>query len=107
MAGSRRWDGVISRHTTAQLTTHCARRRIPLVDLNDCPRYPGVPKIRPDNLAVGHLGAEHLLERGFRNFAFCGFSNEGWAGERRAGSAKRWRWPVTPAGCTRWNTPGI
>lgn len=82
---SRKWQGVISRHTTPALVRTCARMKIPLVDLNDCPPFPGVPKIRPDNTTIGHLGAEHLLERGFTRFGFCGFSNQGWACERRDG----------------------
>jgi len=80
-----KWDGVISRHTTPLMAETCAQLGIPLVDLNDTPPFPGVPKIRPDNTAVGHLGAEHLLERGFRHFAFCGFANEPWSCQRRDG----------------------
>lgn len=80
-----KWQGVISRHTTPALVKGCARLGIPLVDLNDTPGFPGVPKIRPNNHAIGHLGAEHFLERGFRHFGFCGFSNEGWSCERRDG----------------------
>jgi len=80
-----KWSGVISRHTTPALVRECARLGIPLVDLNDVPPFPGVPKIRPNNAAIGHLAAEHFLERGFRHFAFCGFANEGWSGERRDG----------------------
>lgn len=79
------WSGVISRHTTPALVKGCARLGIPLVDLNDVPAFPGVPKIRPNNHAIGHLGAEHFLERGFRHFAYCGFANEGWSCERRDG----------------------
>ena len=81
----QKWNGVISRHTTPRLVAFCAKHRIPLVDLNDRPAYKGVPKIRPDNVAIGHLGAEHFLDRGFRLFAYCGFANEGWANERRDG----------------------
>jgi LacI family transcriptional regulator len=29
--------------------------------------------------AIGRLGAEYLLERGFRNFAFCGFFQDYWS----------------------------
>lgn len=82
---SKKWDGVISRHTTPALVRSCAERGIPLVDLNDVPVFPGVPKIRPDNVALGHLGAEHFLERGFVNFAYAGFGNLAWARERRDG----------------------
>ncbi len=82
---SKRWDGVISRHTTPALVKACAQRKIPLVDLNDRPIYPGVPKIRPDNVSLGHLGAEHFLEKGHQHFGFSGFSSESWSCERRDG----------------------
>lgn len=80
-----KWHGVISRHTNARLVRDCAELGIPLVDLDDTPVFSGVPKIRPNNTAIGHLGAEHFLERGFRHFAYCGFSNEAWSCERRDG----------------------
>ena len=82
---NRKWDGVISRHTTPGLVQMCAKLRLPLVDLNDTAPFPGVPKIRPDNVALGHLAAEHLLERAFQRFGFTGFSNDGWSCERREG----------------------
>lgn len=78
------WDGIITRHTSPMLLEVCRKRKIPLIDLNDSPRIPGFPKIRPDNFAIGHMGAEHFLERGFKNFAFCGLT-ESWAQERREG----------------------
>ena len=81
----KKWHGVISRHTTPALVQNCAELDLPLVDLNDIPPYPNVPKIRPDNVGMGHLGAEHFIERGYRNFGFCGFVNDGWSRERRDG----------------------
>jgi LacI family transcriptional regulator len=81
----RRWQGVISRHTTLGLVRECAELGIPLVDLNDIPPFPGIPKIRPDNVGMGHLGGEHFLERGFTHYAFTGFRNNGWSCERRDG----------------------
>lgn len=82
---NQRWDGVISRHTTRRLVETCSELKIPLVDLNDVPRFSGVPKIRPDNVAIGHMGGEHFLERGYAHYGFCGFGNEGWSCERRDG----------------------
>jgi LacI family transcriptional regulator len=82
---TQEWDGVISRHASPAFADSCAQRGIPLIDLNDTPALAGVPKIRPDNRAIGHLGAEHFLERGFLNFAFTGYSTESWSGERRDG----------------------
>ncbi len=82
---SRAWKGIISRHTTPEFARTCRELGIPLVDLNDSPPIPGVPKIRPDNRGLGKLAAGHFLERGFRSFAFCGYANCGWAAERRDG----------------------
>jgi len=82
---SKKWDGVISRHTKPALIEACGKMGLPLVDLNDTPPFPGVPKIRPDNTVMGHLGAEHFLERGYRHYGFCGFTNNGWSCERRDG----------------------
>lgn len=82
---NRKWDGVISRHTTPGLAAACRELSIPLVDLNDVEPFPGIPKIRPDNLAIGHMGAEHFIERGYQKFGFSGFSNALWSRERRDG----------------------
>ena len=82
---NKKWHGVISRHTTPALVQTCAELKIPLVDLNDVALFPGVPKIRPDNISMGHLGAEHFLERGYRHYGFCGFTNDGWSRERGNG----------------------
>ncbi|PTY04802.1 AraC family transcriptional regulator [Opitutaceae bacterium EW11] len=82
---TQKWDGVLSCHTSAALVGACAQRGIPLVDLDDSPTFDGVCKIRPDNNTVGQLAAEHFVDRGFRSFAFSGFSNRTWSVERRAG----------------------
>ncbi len=81
----KKWQGVISRHTTPGLAAACVEMRIPLVDLNDVALYPDVPKIRPDNVSIGHLGAEHFIERGYQKFGFVGFHNNQWSCERRDG----------------------
>jgi LacI family transcriptional regulator len=82
---NKRWNGVISRHTTPELVGACHELRIPLVDLNDVEPFAGIPKIRPDNTMIGHLGAEHFIERGFQNFGYAGFSDMIWSRERRDG----------------------
>jgi LacI family transcriptional regulator len=35
-----------------------------------------------DNRAVGRMAAQHLLERGFRNFGYCGFDDMYWSVQR-------------------------
>lgn len=102
-----KWHGVISRHTTPELVESCRELGIPLVDLDDTPSFPGVPKIRPDNTAIGHLGAEHFLERGFRHFAFCGFRNESWSCARRDGFVEALRLAGHPCDVLDVEYPGV
>jgi LacI family transcriptional regulator len=93
-----KWGGVISHQTTVDLAQACEKLNIPLVDLSDKPPFPGVPKVRPDNTVIGHIGAEHFLERGHTHFGFCGFANASWSCERRAGFGEALR--LTGHGCS-------
>ena len=80
------WDGIICKEHSDSLFAMATARGIACVDLADDDTVrPGCPKIRPNNPAIGHLGAEHFLEKGFKHFAFCGFRNELWSSERRGG----------------------
>lgn len=80
------WDGVICKHSAPELFGQCLQRGIPCVDLSDDDVVtPGIPKISPDNVAVGHMGAEHFIERGYQHYAFCGFDSESWSVARRRG----------------------
>lgn len=49
---------------------------------------PGLPFIVADNITIGKMAAEHLLERGFQNFAFCGFDEMFWSRDRAEGFAQ-------------------
>ncbi|MBK1876695.1 XylR family transcriptional regulator [Pelagicoccus mobilis] len=83
---SKPWDGVITNCFDQSIVKGCVERGIPCIDLNDdTPIVSGVPKIRPDNEAMGHMVAEHFKERGYTNFAFCGYRGEVWSEERRNG----------------------
>ncbi|HAL45080.1 MAG: hypothetical protein A2Y12_15635 [Planctomycetes bacterium GWF2_42_9] len=52
-------------------------------------KYPGTAKIFVDCNAVGAMGAEYLIDRGYKNLAFCGFTEMQWSQERGEGFAKR------------------
>lgn len=82
-------DGVICRKTTPQLAEMLARTNVPLVDVSDCDPALGAPRISSDDQAIGRLAADHLLERGFRHFAFAGFSGQVWSIGRLAGFTAR------------------
>ena len=52
--------------------------------------FPGVANIITDSVAIGRMAAEHLLDRGFRHFAYCGFGDMFyWCRERSEGFSKR------------------
>ncbi len=88
----RRWrgDGVICRKTTPALVRMLARAGIPLVDLSDVlPPTGSRPDCYRTTAQIGALAADHLLERGFTNFAFCGFVDQFWSIGRREGLCGR------------------
>lgn len=82
---SGQWDGILSRPTTPELAALFRKMKVPVVDLNDLHDDLGLPWVGSDHRRIGQAGAEHLLERGYRNFAFAGFSDELWSAQRCAG----------------------
>lgn len=87
--GRWKWDGIIARVSTPAMARQLAENGVPVVDLSGS--LPGLhfPQIRSDEELVGRLAAEHLLERGFRNFAFCGFNGNDWSDMRRGSFERR------------------
>ncbi|OAI51793.1 XylR family transcriptional regulator [Planctomycetaceae bacterium SCGC AG-212-F19] len=84
-----RGDGIICRPTNPALAELFRRKKIPVVNLNDVYSDLGLPLIESDNHAIGRLAAEHLLERGFRQFGFCGFTGHEWSRKRGEGFRER------------------
>jgi LacI family transcriptional regulator len=60
-------------------------RGIPVVDVVGVLRREDVPLVRTNDRSVGRLGAEHLLERGFRHFGFIEYADLEWSINRRIG----------------------
>jgi LacI family transcriptional regulator len=82
---SSHWDGILTRPTDPGLAQRLRKMNVPVVDLNDLYENLRFPWVGSNHQAIGALGARHLLERGFHHFAFCGFSQELWAEQRRDG----------------------
>lgn len=78
-------DGIISRATTPELVNAIETTGVPLVELTD--RMEGASRncVRSDDEAIGQLAAQHLLDRGFERFGFCGFEGEAWSKRREMG----------------------
>jgi LacI family transcriptional regulator len=80
-------DGIISRASTPRSARAILRTGIPTVDLNDQVKGLGLPQIHSDHEAIARLAAEHLLDRGFRHFAYFGFPVFEWSVRRHAAFA--------------------
>ena len=78
-------DGIISRLENRDVVQVIQRLKVPAVYLRHVPAGVNRPCILTDNVAVARLGFEHLKERGFRHFAFCGFNGADYSDERRDG----------------------
>ncbi|MEM9411535.1 MAG: DNA-binding transcriptional regulator [Planctomycetota bacterium] len=77
-------DGIISRATTPKLTEWVIETGVPMVELTDRHNASKFPHVRSDDATIGKMAAEHLLDRGFQHFGFCGFSAEAWSKRRQA-----------------------
>jgi LacI family transcriptional regulator len=99
-----KWDGIIARVSTPEMAELLRRTGVPVVDLSGSLPEARFPRIRSDEQAVGRMAAEHLLERGFKNFAFCGFNGTDWSDLRRVSFERR----VSEAGfaCQAFENPG-
>jgi len=75
-------DGIISRATTSRLLDAISNTGVPFVELTDRKGDVEFSQIRSDDAAIGRMGAEYLLERGFERFGFCGYNREAWSKRR-------------------------
>ena len=66
---NRKWDGIIGAFDEQDdfFDSFVRPQRIPAVSLT---ATDALPCVLPDNPAIGSLGAEHLIELGYKNFAF-------------------------------------
>lgn len=79
-------NGIIMRDYKGSL--RLLDRGIPIVFASDLyPKIPDGHRIVSEDRAVGRMAAAHLLERGFRRFAFVGYDNMYWSQGRREGFA--------------------
>jgi len=72
-------DGVIARIETKAIARAIEGLSLPVVDVSAARLIPTLPWVETDDPAVAHLAAEHLMERGFRNFGFCGDDRFNWS----------------------------
>lgn len=81
LAEIRAWrpDGIICSLAQAR---ELRRTGLPMVAFDPGAYSGSIPCMVSDHAAVGHLAAQHLLDLGHRDLAFCGFSGLNWSKER-------------------------
>jgi len=96
-------DGIIARIEDRTMAAALARKRIPVVDIRGRLSIPGIPVVKTDNDEIARMTAEHLIERGFREFAFCGYEGAEYSTIRRDAFARVVRQAGFP--CRVFSTP--
>jgi len=75
-------DGIIMRDSL--ITKELLKLRIPTILAIHNSSYPkNLPVIKTDSSSIAKLASEHLIEKGLKNFAFCGFNNYDWSEGRK------------------------
>jgi LacI family transcriptional regulator len=112
----RHLDGIIANIHSVRRVLSLRGLNVPLVGV-DCdpalcrPEW-GIPTVSTDNKTVGWIGAEHLIERGLKQLAFCGVPQSRftapWCRDRQMGFMERaaqsgLRCSVFADGCVRGN----
>jgi LacI family transcriptional regulator len=80
-----RWngDGIIARIETDEIAASLRKAKLPVVDVSAARHLPDIPWVETDDEAIAELGVQHLLNRGFRNLAYCGDPGFNWSNWRR------------------------
>lgn len=82
-------DGIIARIETPRIARAVVRSGLPAVDLSAARLVPGLPWVETNDEEIARLAAEHLMERGFKRFAFCGDARFNWSLWRESHFAAR------------------
>lgn len=75
-------DGIIMRDSL--ITKELLKLKIPTILAIHNSSYPkNLPVIKTNSQAIAKMASDHLIEKGFKHFAFCGFDSYDWSLERR------------------------
>jgi LacI family transcriptional regulator len=74
--------GIIARIENAAIAEALRPVSVPVVDVSAARLIPSLPWFETDDGAIAHFAAEHLLERGFKYFAYAGDARFNWSNWR-------------------------
>lgn len=80
----KKWtgDGIIARIESAAIADAVLASSLPAIDVSAARYVPDLLYVETDDAEIARLAAEHLLQRGFRHFAYCGDPRFNWANWR-------------------------
>jgi len=94
--GSWKGDGIIADFDHPKVAASIVRSKLPAVGFGSGYGWYALASSMPyfftNNSAIAALAADHLTERGFRNFAYCGYPHNpvnGWSKEREHAFVER------------------
>ncbi|RQW05276.1 DNA-binding transcriptional regulator [candidate division KSB1 bacterium] len=75
-------DGIIMRDSI--IKNELIELKIPTILVqHDSSTPKNLPVVKTDSQSIAKMASEHFIERGFKNFAFCGFDNYEWSNYRK------------------------
>lgn len=75
-------DGIIMRDSL--IKNELIELKIPTIFVQHDSSIPkNLPVVKTDSPSIAKMASEHFIERGFKNFAFCGFDNYEWSNYRK------------------------
>ena len=88
--GDQKIDGIIAHIPYTRNSSQFIPDGIPaIVSPYSMRQFSNFRNLVTDNVALGKMAAEYFLDRGFRNFAYCGFKGMDWSQDRGDSFAKR------------------
>ena len=77
----RHWqgDGILARIETSEMERSVRAVGVPVVNVSAAARAPEFSAVISDSAAIARVAAEHLLERGFQHFGYCGDARFAWS----------------------------
>ncbi|QDT77111.1 Xylose operon regulatory protein [Gimesia maris] len=72
-------DGIIARIENTKIAEAVVNSGVPAVDVSAARLAPSLPWVETDDHAIASLAAQHLIDRGFQHFAFCGDHRFNWS----------------------------
>ena len=76
-------DGVIARIDSIPLLRALQRLKVPVIDVRRKFRTPGIAMVGSEYGLIAQLAVDHLREKGFRYFAYCGYAGVDYSVRRR------------------------